>query len=370
MSAHPAHDTPALDDIMIRAATGLRQRMGHGKLRRVELTRHGSIQLEWMDGGASRWFAWRNGQAEEMHVRDDRKLPLARVLRDAERARQLKVLSWRPGTRLTLLDGVGAKPRVLKGFRRGRLEGMVARYEAALEALGTNGAHAPDIVDVNESQASMQLVYHAGHRLGLSLENTDLFHKAGKALGGYQAFEPPGEFGAFDADDELNVIDKRESRLAHFGDRQPAAWLELRERLSRMRTRLPAAETGFAHRDLHDKQFILHGRQLILLDFDLACRADRTLDPANFLAHLVLRKMQGVLGATQRSIDACGERFLTGLAADETEEFWARLRYYQATSFCRLALVYRLRPPWRDLVAGLTSMGHRCLDNLRRMSAA
>lgn len=369
MSAHPAHDTPALDDIMSRAAAELRQRMGHGKLRRVELTRHNAIQLEWAEGGTSRWFAWRNDQVTELHVRDDRKLPLARVLRDAERARQLKVLSWRPGTRLTLLDGVGAKPRVLKGFRRGRIHGMVARYEAAHEALGGSGAQAPDIVDVNESQASMQLVYYAGHRLGLSLENTDLFHSAGKALAGFQAVEPRDEFGAFDADDELRVIDKRESRLAHFGDRQSAAWLELRERLTRMRTRLPAAATGFAHRDLHDKQFIRHGRQLILLDFDLACRADRSLDPANFLAHLVLRKMQGVLGATQRSIDACGERFLSGLAAEETDEFWARLRYYQATSFCRLALVYRLRPPWRDLVESLTTMGHRCLDDLRRMSA-
>lgn len=357
----------ALDEISADVAERLHAKLGHGGLRRIEPARGDDLFFEWVDGTASRWFEWRVGELTELRARDDRKLPLAELLRDDARARHLRILSWRPRRRMTLLDNTGKKPSVLKGFRIKRFKTTLLRYETAQEALRGTGLQTPEIVDIDDSRAGFRMVYHDGHRLGLSLESTELFRTAGRALAAFQEFEPPNDLGRFTADDELAVVDKRRAQLDRLNAPPPGAWHELRERLDGLRTRLPEPDSGLAHRDLHDKQIVLHGRQLVLLDFDLACRADRALDPANFLAHLVLRKLQGILGATQRSIDACSECFMDGLAGDRAEGFWPRLRFYQATSFCRLALVYRLRPPWAHLGPDLTAMGHRCLDDLRRM---
>ena len=56
------------------------------------------------------------------------------------------------------------------------------------------------------------------------------------------------------------------------------------------------------------------------------------------------------------------KQFLLGLARNEEPGFWERLRFYQATTFCRLALIYELRPNWSPLVPDLVTMGMRCLE--------
>ena len=153
-------------------------------------------------------------------------------------------------------------------------------------------------------------------------------------------------------------------RVTHTGR---SDWPGLRERLADAWARLPPSVVGLAHRDLYDKQFIQQVNHLAVLDFDLMSRADVTLDPANFLAHLTLRNLQDLPGATQRSIDAGGRKFLQGLERNEEPGFWERLRFYQATTFCRLALVYTVYPGWESLVPDLVTMGNRCLDDLNRI---
>jgi hypothetical protein len=63
----------------------------------------------------------------------------------------------------------------------------------------------------------------------------------------------------------------------------------------------------------------------------------------------------------------CGAQLLEGLGRNDEAGFWERLRFYQASSFCRLALVYTLRPCWAALVPLLVRMGERSLDDLRRI---
>ncbi|NND44890.1 MAG: hypothetical protein HKN58_06170 [Xanthomonadales bacterium] len=365
MSSKAAIAPLDLDHVAAEVSSRLHRQLGHGVLRRIEAGRGDELLLEWVDGHDSRWYQWQDAELTELKARDDRKLPLAKLLRDDARLRHLRILSWRPGKRLTLLDNRGRKPHVLKGFRPKRFAATLARYEAAEEALQGSGMSTPDIIDLDDEMATLEMVYHEGHRLSLSLESTGLFRTVGQALASFQDSAPPDALGCFTTHDELAVIDKRHARLKRFSAAPGERCDELRARLARLQPQLPEPEYGLAHRDLHDKQIILHGRELVLLDFDLASRADRALDPANFLAHLVLRKLQGVLGATQRSIDACGERFIEGLASDPDAGFWPRLRFYQATSFCRLALVYRSRPAWRHLEGELVTMGHRCLEDLR-----
>ena len=123
------------------------------------------------------------------------------------------------------------------------------------------------------------------------------------------------------------------------------------------------------HRDLHDRQLLVTGRGLALLDFDLLCRADATLDAANLLTHLSLRALQGVRGADETSVHACGRALLDGLDRSEEPGFWEKLRFYQATTYLRLALVYRLRPRWRRLCGDLVALGRQCVDELAEMVA-
>lgn len=104
-----------------------------------------------------------------------------------------------------------------------------------------------------------------------------------------------------------------------------------------------------AHRDLHDKQLLFDeatGR-LGLLDFDTAARADVELDLGNLLAHLDLRRDQGVV--TEAARDAAVMRVLGTaevLGADPR-----LLDAYTESARIRLVCVYAFRPAWRGLAA-------------------
>jgi len=341
-----------------------------GRVQKVEITRKGALQFELELGNARRWYVWEHNKPRELMVANDRKIPLAASLNEEQFAAKTNVLSYRPGRRLTLLDHSGHKARVLKGFRRGHLDLMIAKYECAHAAFSGRGINASDIIEYDSARQCLVMVYQSGERLRLSADTSDLFHHVGEALRGFQDFAFSPDDSCFDSGQELQVIDKRAKRLYKAAGQLPGHWQSLRTRLQAASEQLPPPFYGLAHRDLHDKQFIQHTNYVSLLDFDLMCKADVALDPANFLAHLVLRNLQGVQGASQRSVDVCGKKFLQGLARNEDPGLWERLRFYQASSFCRLALVYVLRPRWQQLVPALVTMGNRCLDDFNRIQSS
>jgi len=340
-----------------------------GYVNKVEIGAGQDLQFELVLGDEPGWYAWERERPRKLVIAGDPRLPLAAQLADERFAATVSVLAYRPGRRLTLLDRGAAEPRVLKGYRRGHLERMIRRYETAHAALAGQGVDTPAVIGRDPGRECLAMAHHPGDRLALTAEATDLFHLVGEALRGFQEHRPAPGHELFDRHAELAVLDRRAGRLAAAAGGLPGGWLELRTRLEAAQAGLPAAVSGLAHRDLHDKQFVRYSDHLTLLDFDLLCMADITLDPANFLAHLVLRRLQGAAGATQRSIDACGKKFLEGLGRNAEPGFWERLRFYQATSFCRLALVYALRPRWVGLVPDLVAMGNRCLDDLQRIRA-
>ncbi|MET1034818.1 MAG: phosphotransferase [Arthrobacter sp.] len=112
-----------------------------------------------------------------------------------------------------------------------------------------------------------------------------------------------------------------------------------------------------AHRDLHDKQ-LLYDRgadRLGILDFDTAARADVELDLGNLLAHLELRRDQGVIAASAR--DSAAARVL-GVAADLGADP-RRLDAYTEAARLRLVCVYAFRPAWRGLAERWLARGRR-----------
>jgi tRNA A-37 threonylcarbamoyl transferase component Bud32 len=340
---------------------------GQGYLTKIEVGKNSEVRFEMNFDDRLRWFEWNKDTATEIVIALDKKIPLAGSLnRDGDEA-DPRILSYRPHRRLTLLDRSGSKPRVIKGFRAATLDKMIEQYEKAHQAFSGTGVNAPHLIEYDFERSSLIMMYEDGEPLSLSADAPDVFYQAGEALRMFQEADAEDVEQGFSASDELAVIDKRAGRLLGISVNLPEGWKDLRERIEVASQTLPPACIRLAHRDLHDKQFICHKKTMTLIDFDLMCAADDTLDAANFLAHLVLRNLQGVRGATQQSIDICGKQFLQGLDRFEDPGFWERLRFYQATTFCRLALIYELRPRWSTLVPALVTMGNRCLDDLARI---
>ena len=95
------------------------------------------------------------------------------------------------------------------------------------------------------------------------------------------------------------------------------------------------------HRDLHDKQLLLDGTDVGLLDFDLAAFGDPALDVANLLTHLQLRTHQGRC-STDRA-RTCAAAVLDGYGP-VPGDWQHRLAAYRTTARVRLVCVYAFRP--------------------------
>lgn len=356
-----------INDLLVQVEGELVSSGIRGEVVRVEVTGKGAVQLQLVLGNRHCWFAWDGGELSELEATKDSRVPLADRLNDASFAAGATLVSYRPGRRLTLIDHSAKHPRILKGFRHGHLERKIHKYEIAHAAFAGRGVHVPDVTEYDAADDALMMTLESGEPLRMSADTTVLFHAIGEGLRDFQDHDALADERPFDGSDELQVIDKRAAGLRQVGAELPEHWSRLRERLADALSGLSPAVVGLAHRDLHDKQFLRQPDRVALLDFDLMTRADVALDPANFLAHMVLRKMQGLKGITQASIDACGKKFLQGLARNEEPGFWERLRFYQATTFCRLALVYAVRPRWASTVPDLATMGNRCLDDLNRI---
>ena len=101
----------------------------------------------------------------------------------------------------------------------------------------------------------------------------------------------------------------------------------------------PAAPS-LLHRDLHDKQLLVDGASIGMLDVDTLGLGDPALDLGNLLAHLDLRVRQGW---TQRETAAAVEQgVLNGYVPDDRTR--AATAGYRALAAARLEALYAFRP--------------------------
>ena len=142
----------------------------------------------------------------------------------------------------------------------------------------------------------------------------------------------------------------------------PAARAEVlaaAERVAESLLGAPAEPLVLAHRDLHDKQLLVAGDALALLDLDTAARAEAALDLGNLRAHLRLRTAQGLLAAD----DAARARAVVDRAAERAGASPERLAVYETAARFRLACLYLFRPAWRSSAArALTRTAGRILS--------
>jgi hypothetical protein len=126
----------------------------------------------------------------------------------------------------------------------------------------------------------------------------------------------------------------------------------LRELNGAARALADDAESVTSHRDLHDKQVLCAERSLALIDWDLVAAAPAPLDPANFLAHLTLRALQGRVSEPRARAERAA--FTDGYGPSSTA--WERI------ALLRLASVYALRPAWPGLAGRLLEAAGSCKE--------
>jgi hypothetical protein len=314
----------------------------------------------------TRWFAVQAGDVSELNPEEDEALPLARDMKRLAGTGTLGVLAWRPGRRITLaLDRPGAR-LVLKGYRRKRLAAAAERYKLAEELFEGGHLHVPSLLSHDEARCCLSIKRVPGQPLVLGLKARERFFRVGSALHAAQERSVHDALPRHGPGDELAVLDQWAGRVRWAAGALPEGWEATRARLDPVAAVMAEPDGRVAHRDFHDGQLIDESGRLALVDFDMLATADTLLDAANLLAHLRLRALQGLHGTTSESVLECGRALLDGLDRAAEPDSRPRLRFYQAATFLRLSLVYRMRPRYALLAAPLVNLAGRCLDDLAR----
>ena len=334
-------------------------------LKRVAVERDGTLHMEADGTGLPRWFRCEGNTLQELWPHDDKKIPLlARGFVNDSALGQV-VVSYRPGRRIVLGLTDSGGERIVKGYKRQQCQQAAASHTIALSACQGGGFKVPRLVEYAEDADYLVMAKHAGSSPAITAESKQVWARIGAYLRQFQLSRVDEALPTFSGWDELAVLDERARRFLLCAPRLPANWQRGRDLLENLMQDLPAASFGLAHRDLHDGQFLVDGEVISLLDFDLLCKADVALDAGNLLAHLVLRQLQAVDKSGASAASVCSDAFLEGLARRQEPDFNQRLRYYQATSFYRLALLYALRPRWAHLTDTLISRGSQCINACR-----
>ena len=334
-------------------------------IERVEIDAEGTFAVSIHTPHGWRWFTVDGHGCRELLPERDESLPLAADLPRLRDTAKVRLLSWRPRRRIVLRLDQGESELVMKGYRAHRSQPAALRHVLAAGLMAESRLRVPGFVAHEADREALAVEFVAGSPLEPGGLGQERFFLIGAALRVLQGQPVPQPLSVHDADAELAVLDRLSGRFERAGADLPVGWSDARARLQDHRP--PGAATAVAHRDLHDGQILVTEPGLVLLDFDLLCAADTLLDAANLLAHIKLRELQGQRDTTPQVVQQSGRALLDGLDRDAEPDFALRLRFYQATSFLRLALVHRLRPAWDGLAGPLTRLADRCIDELVRV---
>lgn len=340
------------------------QQLDMEQVRRVAVERQGAIHVEVHEAGIHRFFVYDTNKLYELKPEDDSKIPLVSKFHDPGFAAEHSIISYRPGRRIVLGPADGEQGKIIKGYKKRCAAQAAEKYAIALAACGPGGFDVPDLLQYETDRDCLVMAKQSGKTPAIAADAAEAWTAIGACLRNFQQFQYPDGMQEFNVQDELDVLDERARRLLLTTPALPGNWAEGRERLGEYAKNLTPALKGLAHRDLHDGQFIVAGKTISLLDFDLICIADVALDAGNLLAHVKLRAHQAGMEAGDAAASICSRAFLNGLGRLDEAGFEQRMLFYQATTFYRLALLYAIRPRWAHLTNTLINEGQRCLKAL------
>ncbi len=329
-------------------------------LLRIDPNKGGGVLAQVSEPAGSAWFTCEGGETARLELHEDRKLPAAKRLGSLLSDGKAELLGWRPGKRATLRAG----DLILKGYRKERSALAVDRYSLATRAAASTSLVLPTVLEHAAGSALITMSTVPGDPIALELAQSDQFFRLGHGLRGFQTAGDVSTLNYHGKAAEIELLASLGTRVVELRGELPAGWAQAAKLLS---DNVPTdTESGavLTHRDLHDGQLLVGENGIGLLDFDLLCRGDAALDVGNLTAHLRLRALQGIDGITEGVAEELATALLEGLDRSNDAGFLESLRFYQATTFLRLALVYYMRPRWNHVVPELTSLASRCIDEV------
>lgn len=358
----------ALRDIVERLSVQIGAGARSGlRIERIDVARRGGWILTVQVHGERRWFTVGADAAIELTPETDAALPISDGLADLGQRYPVRLLAWRPGRRLVLRVGRPGSTIIMKGYRRGRLESALQRHEVATQAAARSWLRVPSIVGWSDAGAFFSMADYGDRPLELRAARARDFAQLGHALTEFRSCKTDVELAQHGPAEVLAELDGLRARFApanELVDPLPAEWFELRGALEEQAQRLPAVATRLLHRDLHDGQLIALTRSMGLLDFDLLSRGDSLVDVVNLSVHLELRALQGHGGVSADHMLELSSSLLEAASTPQGEGYDERFSFYRAATLLRLALVYRMRPIWADLVPVLTHKAALCAGEL------
>ncbi|WP_147918935.1 phosphotransferase family protein [Ruania zhangjianzhongii] len=282
----------------------------------------------------------------------DRKLSGVRRLTESDGA---TVVAHRPEKRAVVrLAPPGGETTYVKVVRPRRLEATLR----GAQVTGT-GIATPQVRAVDDELAAVTFDALPGRTLfdllGDPTVTEDRIEKVGNAVGEavrrLHSTVVTADLPTHDAAAELAVARRWAGLAADHG--------LLGAHLDTVHGLLASAEADLAaapgppvllHRDLHDKQLLIDGVAVGMLDFDLAALGDPALDLANLLTHLELRARQERCSADRAHRCAAAVRAGYGPVPQSWQR---RIAGYELATRVRLACVYAFRPAHAQAAAQL-----------------
>ena len=226
-----------------------------------------------------------------------------------------------------------------------------------------------------EDKITVPHLYHSDVNLGVilmenapgmtlhSLIGKPVFDKActatGRLLRNFHSLDA-SELQSQTATDEIAGFAKRFDVAFKLYPRLSDSFELALERLKKSQTLLAGQHADVCvHGDFYDKQVLYSAGKTTLLDCENVMRADAALDYGNFLAHLILRRLQTPEHA--QSFDNGVKAFADGYGEIDSD-FTVRACWRLAATLTRLAVLYSLRPRWRHLAPTLLKEAGRHLD--------
>lgn len=182
---------------------------------------------------------------------------------------------------------------------------------------------------------------------------------AGRLLRKFHSLDA-GELQHHTATDEMARFEKRFDVAIKLYPRLTDSFELILGRLNQSQTYLAGEHADVCvHGDFYDKQVLYSARRTTLLDCENVMRADAALDYGNFLAHLILRRLQTPEHA--QNLES-GMKAFANEYGEIDPDFTIRACCWLAAALIRLAVLYSLRPRWRHLAPNLLREAGRCLD--------
>ncbi|MDN5716416.1 MAG: aminoglycoside phosphotransferase family protein [Janibacter sp.] len=235
-----------------------------------------------------------------------------------------------------------------KVVRSRRAADLVRRMRAAAAVPGLT---APDVTAWDEQTGTIALSTLPGTPLhdlltgdltddvaaGVGRAVATLHGATGPALDGATTHRPSAEV---EVEATLDLLDLARRHRALTPREANAIERDIAQAATRIMTVGPPPTPALTHRDLHDKQLLVDGDRVGMLDVDMLAPGDPALDLGNLLAHLDLRVAQG--WTTEATARRVADGVLEAHAPDGRTATAAQA--YRSLTHARLRALYAFRP--------------------------